>query len=104
MEEVLSKAVLLSVLGNRLVDGLITPVFDRFKWDKFWLKYVAWALCGLFAGLGEVNLLAGVLPEVIWGAMSGRVVGIVLTAVIAGGGANLIHDVFDRGQKEAPAN
>lgn len=97
--DVLSTAVLLSVLGNRLVAGLITPLFERKKWDKFWLMYIAWGVCGVVAALGEVNLLADVLPERIWGVLSGRVVGIVLTALISGGGANLIHDVFDRPQE-----
>ena len=96
MENVLTNAVLLSVLGNRIVDGLITPIFDRFKWDKFWILYVSWAVCGVVAALGEVNLLSGILPDVIWGFLPGRVVGIVLTAIIGGGEANLIHDVFDR--------
>ena len=34
------------VLANRLVAMLVTPVFDKYGWDKFWLAYPAWILSG----------------------------------------------------------
>ena len=34
------------VLANRLVAMLVTPIFDKYGWDKFWLAYPAWILAG----------------------------------------------------------
>ena len=35
------------VLANRLVEMLVTPLFDKYNWDKFWLMYPAWILSGV---------------------------------------------------------
>lgn len=75
------------VLANRLVAALITPIFDKYGWDKFWLMFVSWALSGVFVWLTGVNLFAAYIPNAL--------VGKVLTAVVAGGGANLLHDLTD---------
>ena len=77
------------VLANRLVAALITPIFDKYGWDKFWLMFVAWALAGVFVWLANVNLFAAYIPA--------ELVGKILTAVVAGGGANLLHDLTDPG-------
>ena len=76
------------VLANRLVAALVTPLFDKFGWDKFWLMYPAWILSGVFVWLTGVNLFAAYISNVL--------VGKVLTAVVAGGGANLLHDLTDK--------
>lgn len=76
------------VLANRLVAALITPIFDKYGWDKFWLMFVSWALSGVFVWLTGVNLFAAYIPNVL--------VGKVLTAVVAGGGANILHDLTDK--------
>lgn len=78
------------VLANRLVAALITPIFDKYGWDKFWLMFVAWALAGVFVWLANVNLFAAYIPA--------ELVGKILTAVVAGGGANLLHDLTDSGE------
>ncbi len=78
------------VLANRLVAALITPIFDKYAWDKFWLMFVAWALAGVFVWLADVNLFAAFIPNAL--------VGKILTAVVAGGGANLLHDLTDPGE------
>ena len=80
-------AVSLVTVANRLVEGLITPLFEKFKLDKFYLMYVAWAVGSLLVGLSKVNLFVDVLPD--------PTTGLVLTAIVAGGGANLLHDLFD---------
>jgi hypothetical protein len=90
----LAAAILLSVVANRLVEGLVKPVYDRLKWDHFTLMYVAWGVGALLVGLGEVNLFTDVFPELIWGAVPGHAVGIALSALVCGGGANLINDIF----------
>ena len=76
------------VLANRLVAALITPIFDKYGLDKFWLMFVSWALSGVFVWLTGVNLFAAYIPNAL--------VGKVLTAVVAGGGANLLHDLTDK--------
>lgn len=78
------------VLANRLVAMLIDPLFDKFKWDKFWLMYPSWILSGVFVWLAGVNLFATFIPS--------QLVGQILTAVVAGGGANLLHDLTDNKQ------
>ena len=78
-----------AVLANRLVEALITPLFDKFGWDKFVLLYIAWAVAGLLVGFTGINLFAEFIAAPI--------VGQVLTAIVAGGGANLLHDLVDQG-------
>ena len=76
------------VLANRLVAALVTPLFDKYGWDHFALMYVAWAISGLFVWLTGLNLFAAYIPN--------ELVGKILTAVVAGGGANLLHDLTDK--------
>ena len=76
------------VLANRLVAALVTPIFDKYSWDKFWLMFVSWALSGVFVWLTGVNLFAAYIPNAL--------VGQILTAIVAGGGANLLHDLTDK--------
>jgi hypothetical protein len=76
------------VLANRLVEMLITPIFDHYSWDKFILMYIAWVFAGVLVFLAGVNLFEAYIPSVI--------VGKVLTAVVAGGGSNLLHDLVDQ--------
>jgi hypothetical protein len=76
------------VLANRLVAMLVTPIFDKYGWDKFWLAYPAWILAGVFVWLTEVNLFASFIPNAL--------IGQILTAIVAGGGSNLLHDLTDR--------
>lgn len=76
------------VLANRLIAALVTPLFEKYGWDKFWLMYPAWIVSGLFVWLTGVNLFAALIPS--------ELVGKILTAVVAGGGANLLHDITDK--------
>jgi hypothetical protein len=92
--QVVVQGAFLIIASNRIVEGLCKPLFQRFKWDDFWLMYVSWGVGGLLTALGEINLFVTVLPEVIWGVLPGRIVGIVLSALVAGGGANLINDLL----------
>lgn len=75
------------VLANRLVAALITPVFDKYGWDKFWLMFVSWAIAGVLVWLADINLFAAYFPS--------DLVGKILTAIVAGGGSNLLHDLTD---------
>lgn len=75
------------VLANRLVDALVTPIFEKYGLDRFWLKYIAWLVSGVLVFLTGVNLFAELMPN--------PVVGQILTAIVSGGGANLLHDLTD---------
>jgi hypothetical protein len=86
--EVLAVVIGFMVLANRLVEALFTPIFDKYNVDKFWLMYVSWVLSGVLVFLANVNLFEFVIPSVI--------IGKILTAVVAGGGANLLHDLVDQ--------
>lgn len=83
-------ATFLSLVANRLVEGLATPIFDKFKLDKFWLMYIAWAICGGLTAVSGINLFAAI-PGVVMPAG----VGLVLSALVSGGGANLLNELFD---------
>jgi uncharacterized BrkB/YihY/UPF0761 family membrane protein len=86
--QALTVALFLSLVTNRIIQALVEPV--KLKWpslDLWWLIYVGWGLGGLLAWLANINLFTGVLPQL--DPLAGR----VLTAVVTGGGANLIADV-----------
>lgn len=84
----LESAFLLAMFGNRLVEVFVKPLFDKFKLDKFWLMPASWVVCGALGALSGLNLFADLFPN--------PVIGLVLTAVTIGGGANLLHDVFKK--------
>lgn len=92
--QVLVQAGFLVIVANRVVEGLIKPLVERSGVDPFWLMYISWAVGGVLVGLGEIDLFSTVLPEVIWGILPGHVIGIVLSALVAGGGANLVNDLL----------
>jgi hypothetical protein len=85
---VLGIVIGMMVLANRLVAALITPIFDKYELDHFWLMFVAWIISGMFVWLTGVNLFAPYIPDAI--------IGQILTAVVAGGGGNLLHDLTDK--------
>jgi len=80
----------LAIVANRLVEAIFAPIFERVKAlapHKFWLMYVAWGVAGGLVWLSGVNVFETFIPVPIAGQ--------VLTALVAGGGANFIHDLFD---------
>jgi hypothetical protein len=85
--DVLAIVIGFMVLANRLVAMLITPIFDKYELEKFWLMYVSWVVSGILVFLADVNLFEVYIPSLI--------IGKVLTAIVAGGGANLLHDLTD---------
>ncbi len=78
----------LVVLVNRFVEGFITPLFDKFNLDKFWLMYIAWILAGAFIFLTGLNVFEELIPNFV--------VGQILTAIVGGGGANILHNLTDK--------
>ena len=85
--DVLAIVIGFMVLANRLVAALITPFFDKYNWDKFPLMYVAWVIAGVLVFLANINLFAAFNPN--------ELIGKILTALVAGGGSNLLHDLTD---------
>jgi len=85
---VLGVVIGMMVLANRLVAALVTPLWDKYGWDKFWLMYPAWILAGVLVWLTGVNLFAAYIPN--------ELIGKILTAIVAGGGSNLLHDLTDK--------
>jgi len=80
-------AAFLATVTNRLIEGLVKPVFAKYDWDKFWLMYIAWFVGAALVFAAGIDLFPGVFTS--------PVVGQILTALVAGGGANLLNDLFD---------
>ena len=81
-------AFLLAVANKAVIGYLAEPIRKRFpNLDLWWLTYVSFATGVLIGYLANVNLFesAGLV------GLSGR----ILTACVIGGGASLIHDIFD---------
>lgn len=78
----------LAIIANRLVAALITPLFDKYGWDKFWILYIAWVVAGVLVWLSGANAFDTIFPSAL--------VGQIVTALVAGGGANILHDLTDR--------
>lgn len=85
--QVLGIVIGFMVLANRLVAALIRPLFDKYSLDTFWLMFVAWAVSGVLVWLSGANLFATYFATPL--------VGQILTAIVAGGGSNLLHDLTD---------
>jgi len=79
-------AAFMATVANRLVAGLVTPIWEKLNLDKFWLMYVAWAVGGGLVWITHVNVFADFVPDPLTGQ--------ILTALVSGGGANIIHDLF----------
>lgn len=78
----------LTVLTNRFVEAIFQPIFEKYNLDKFWLMYIAWAIAGVLVFLSGVNVFSEILQS--------QTAGQVLTSMVAGGGANILHDLLDR--------
>lgn len=86
--QVLGIVIGFMVLANRLVAALIRPIFDKYSLDPFWLMFVAWVVSGVLVWVSGVNLFTPYIPS--------ELIGKILTAIVAGGGSNLLHDLTDK--------
>ena len=87
--DLLVTASFLALVANRLIEAVVQPVKQRYPaLDLWWLVYVAWLVGGALSFAAGVNLFAPVLPTLA------PLAGQVLTAVVVGGGATLISDLF----------
>jgi hypothetical protein len=78
----------LAVIINRLTEILIKPIFERQNWDNFYIVYVTWILGFMLVMLTGIDAFDGLFKF--------AVVGPILTALIAGGGSNLIYELLKR--------
>lgn len=86
--------VFLALVGNSLVGALFTPLFEKFKWDKFPITYITWVITSLLVFWSGANLFLTFFPSAL--------VGKILTAVLAGGGAKFLRDLFAQLPPKAP--
>lgn len=85
------EALLLAVVNSKIVDYVADPFRKKFpKADLWWLIYVALATGAAIGWFAQINLFAEIVPNVLLGR--------VLTSILIGGGASLLHDVFDKEQ------
>lgn len=86
--EALRVALFLSLVARTLVQGLVRPIWERYKLDKFWLTYIAWGASSGIVALGQVNVFETIIPS--------HIAGVVLTCALVGGGSNVLHDLLKR--------
>lgn len=85
--ENLATALFLSIAANRVIEAVVAPLKAKFpQLDMWWLVYAAWVVGGALAYFAGVNLFESFFSD--------PTVGKLLTAVVVGGGSNLIADVF----------
>lgn len=87
----LAVVLFLAFVNMKVIDYLIAPLFERFNLDKGLLLYVA-LLTGFALGMTVDTALF--LPTLFIYPVVGRIV----TAVLIGGGSNLIHDIASGGK------
>lgn len=81
------EAAFLAIVGNRIIEVFVKPFFVKFKLDTFWLRPISWVVCGALSGLAGLNLFDE--------QFANPYVGVVLTAIAVGGGANFL-DLFKK--------
>jgi hypothetical protein len=89
--EPLFAALFLSVVANRLIEALKAPIIQKYpNLDLWWLIYVSWVVGAALAWLAQINLFALLIPNL--DPLAGR----ILSAIVIGGGSNLINDIFSK--------
>lgn len=78
----------ISTLANAIVAAIVKPIFEKYSWDAFWIMYISWVVAGVLVFLANVNLFVGVFESPL--------VGLIVTSVIAGRAANIIHDLSNQ--------
>lgn len=82
-------AAFLSLVNTTVVDYILKPIKEKFpNLDTWWMVYVSLFTGGVLVWFSGVNLFVSYLPDPL--------VGRVLTAIVAGGGSNLLYRVFNR--------
>ena len=85
--ELLGVAVMASFVIMKLIEAIVSPLWDRLGWDRFWLLYVGLAIgagVGWFTGLNCFPVFA-----------ESPLLGRVLTTLVIGLGPSFIYDIVD---------
>ena len=91
----LATAFFLALVVNRVVEHVFKPLRsllllyiapEKLAWMDYISPYVAWGLGGLVAWYADINLLP---------IFADPLVGKIITSILIGGGAELLHDIFD---------
>jgi len=87
--DALAVAAFLSVVNTTIVDYLLKPIKEKFpNLDTWWMVYVSLFTGAVLVWFSGVDLFTSYLPDPL--------VGRILTAIVAGGGSNLLYRVFNR--------
>ena len=82
-------AALLAVTNTALVDYIKRPIQQRFpKLDLWWFIYISLVTGFAIGWFANINMFADVVDEVILGR--------ILTAILIGGGSDLLYKVFKK--------
>ncbi len=85
----LPQAILLSVAIKTIVAALKEPFAKKFpEVDLWWVFYVSFGLGAVCAWFGGIDLYSEIVSDLTLSR--------ILTAATVGGGASLIHDIFDK--------
>lgn len=87
--ETLVVAVFLATANYAIVNYLREPIALRFpELDLWWMVYVSYATGVALSLIAGINLFAAYIPNVLAGQ--------IVTALVVGGGSNLIYQVFGK--------
>jgi len=82
-------AIFLALVNERVITYFIAPLFGKFWEEGCWLLlYIAALTGGLLSFAAGIDLMAGAGIELAYP------VNLILSAILVGGGSNLLHDVF----------
>jgi len=88
-------AIFLALVNERIITYFVTPLFDQFWKEGRWLLlYIAAVTGGLLSFAAGIDLMG------LAGIELAHPVNLIVSAVLVGGGSNLLHDVFFAKKKE----
>jgi len=83
----LAFVLVLAVVNKAIIDHLKRPVTEKFPHlDLWWIPYLALATGGVLCWLSDLNVMRTIgMPHAL---------GVVLTSILVGGGAQFVHEVL----------
>lgn len=77
-----------ALINNRIIEMIVKPLWDKavekWKWDNSLLIYIALATGAILSVAADLNVFTEIVSPLV---------GKALTAIMLGGGANLINDI-----------
>jgi len=91
IDSIINTAIFLAMAAQQIVEAFVRPLKVKFPtWDLWWVIYATWILGGVFAWGAGVNLFSQLFVNPEWGR--------VLSAVVIGGGSQLVKTLFKVGE------